>query len=61
MRQYLAQSQMSAGSPASGSSLDLAVAASIVQQHNGRIQLEEAAEGNTVIIELPAYSKDLIR
>jgi signal transduction histidine kinase len=61
MRQYLAQSQMSAGSPASSGSLDLAVAASIVQQHNGRIKLEEAAEGNTVIIELPAYSKDLIR
>jgi signal transduction histidine kinase len=61
MSQYLAQSPMSAGSPASGGSLDLAIAASIVQQHNGRIKLEEAEEGNTVIIELPAYSKDLIR
>jgi nitrogen-specific signal transduction histidine kinase len=61
MRQYLAQSPMSAGSPDSGGNLDLAMAASIVQQHNGRIKLEEAAEGNTVIIELPAYSKDLTR
>jgi signal transduction histidine kinase len=60
MRQYLAQSPMSDGSPDSGS-LDLAIAASIVQQHNGRLTLEEAVEGNTIIIELPAYSKDLIR
>jgi signal transduction histidine kinase len=60
MRQYLSQSPMSGGSPASGGQLELSIAASIVQQHNGRIQLQEAAEGNTVIIELPAHSKDLI-
>ena len=54
MKQYLSQSPVSGGSPASGGHLELSIAASIVQQHNGRIQLQEAAEGNTVIIELPA-------
>jgi signal transduction histidine kinase len=61
MRQYLAQSPISAGSPATGGTLDLALAVSIVQQHNGRIKVEEAPDGNTVMIEFSAYSKDLIR
>ena len=61
MKQYLAQSPVSGGSPASGGSLDLAIAASIVQQHNGTINVQRTAEENVIIIELPAYSKDLIR
>ena len=61
MKQYLAQSPVSGGSPASGGSLDLAIAASIVQQHNGRINVQRTTEENVIIIELPAYSKDLIR
>jgi nitrogen-specific signal transduction histidine kinase len=61
MKQYLAQSPVSGGSPASGGSLDLAIAASIVQQHNGTIKVQRTTGENVIIIDFPAYSKDLIR
>ena len=40
--------------------LDLAIASSIVRQHNGRVRIEPQAGGHNVILELPAYSADMV-
>ncbi|PYR86358.1 MAG: hypothetical protein DMG18_02955, partial [Acidobacteria bacterium] len=40
--------------------LELAIASSIVRQHNGRIRIEHQASGHNVILELPAYSADMV-
>ncbi len=37
---------------------DMAIACSIVEQHNGRIQLTSESDGELILVELPAYSGD---
>jgi signal transduction histidine kinase len=54
----LSQTPFSATSEVAVGGLDLAIASSIVQQHNGRMRVERQAGGNSVILELPGYSGD---
>ena len=57
-QQRLSQSPFSRKSETSAGSLDLAIASSIVQQHNGQMRIEQETEGNRVILELPAHLSD---
>ncbi len=54
----LSQSPFSARSEVTASGLDLAIASSIVQQHDGRMRVERQAGGNSVILELPTHSQN---
>ena len=59
MQTRLSQSPFSAASAeVAAGGLDLAITASIVQQHNGRMRVEHQGAGSSVILELPTYSGD---
>src|SRR5437016_13448630 len=59
MQTRLSQSPFSAASAeVAAGGLDLAITASIVQRHNGRMRVEHQGAGSSVILELPTYSGD---
>jgi len=58
MQLRLSKSPFSARSEVTPGGLDLAIASSIVEQHDGQIRVERQAGGNSVILELPTYSGD---
>ena len=58
MQTRLSKSPFSASSEGAAGGLDLAIASSIVEHHDGRIRVERQPGGNSVILELSAYSDD---
>ena len=58
MQTRLSKSPFSTRSEVTAGGLDLAIASSIVEQHDGHMRVERQAGGNSVILEFPTCSGD---